>query len=158
MSKKADLINPIKICLTFFIITFSYDPLFYSYYYLMNFIYFIKYPIMEYFCIIFYRYLRRIIVYIINNMMEKDFVSKKIYNGLFVSNNIFITFISLYNFGNFIVPSISNDFYITYINLEIKFILEILKYFFYVLFIMIIFNLKKNNEYKKPSDEDVILI
>jgi len=155
--EKIDSINSIKICCIFLLNTFSYDKYFSSYSNLINIV---KHTVIEYFIIIFYRYLKNIIFYISNNIMLKDLKNQTIYLYLKYSNNVVLIFISLLNLGNIMKSFISDEYFIYKIYIEngITAVLGTLKYYLYSLYIIIIFKLNKNDEYKIINSEENIAL
>ena len=155
--EKVELINLFKICCIFLLNIFSYDKYFSAYFNIINII---KHIIIEFFIIIFYRYLRNIIFYISNNIMLKDLRNKKIYLYLNYSNNVVLIFISLFNLGNIITYFLPDKYYIYkfYIDTGIAVVFRIFKYFLFYLYIIIIFTLNKKDDKKIINSEESITL
>ena len=153
--EKVELINLFKICCIFLLNIFSYDKYFSAYFNIINII---KHIIIEFFIIIFYRYLRNIIFYISNNIMLKDLRNKKIYLKLNYSNNVVLIFISLFNLGNIIIYFLPDKYFIykIYIEIGITVVFRIFKYFLFYLYIIIIFTLNKKDDKKIINSEESI--
>ena len=92
--------------------------------------------------------------------MLKDLKNQTIYLYLKYSNNVVLIFISLLNLGNIMKSFISDEYFIYKIYIEngITAVLGTLKYYLYSLYIIIIFKLNKNDEYKIINSEENIAL
>ena len=144
LARKTKLIQPIKICIIFYIFIFSYDAFSFLNKKVINII-----QSMTNLCgiLILYIYLRHKIKEIQNNLEVKAFLNKRIFSYLKFINNSSLYYLTIYNIIKLLSIFLFNQVNLLYIEIALNTIKVAFKYFMFFFFSAITYQLSN----KKPN-------
>ena len=143
LARKTRLIQPIKICIVFYIVIFSYDTLPFLNKKRIN----IFQSITNLCGLLFlFLYLKRKIKEIQNNLVTRAFLNKRIFNYLKFLNTACLCYLTLYNITKLLSIFLFYQVNILYVEIGLNTIKTAFKYFLYFFFLAIIYQLSN----KKP--------
>lgn len=154
LAKEVDLLNPLQIYFLFILVIFPYSKFNFIYCELLNCI---QYTIIILFLIILYKYFKKTIMIISSQLISKDSANITIYSYLNKLNKLCLILILCYNIIKFISIFIYSEYYKIFLQIGLNTINQGLKYYIFLLFDVIIYNLS-NKVYIINSDESVEIV
>ena len=144
LARKTKLIQPIKICIIFYVVIFSYDAIPFLNKKGINI-----FQSITNLCslLILYIYLKKKIKEIQNNLEARAFLNKKIFNYLKSINNSCLFYLTMYNVIKLLSIVLFYQINLLYVEIGLNTIKMAFKYYMYFFFLAIIYQLSN----KKPN-------